>query len=551
MYLRIGPAYSDAETQIDKENRLIRGAVIARQGEVKGHGGWFDAESLDALVALGNKGRGGLKTRFAHPGLSSDGMGKQIGRTSALRRDDEIVRGNLQLHRKVDNPNRLGMIQDVLNLAEEDPTAFGMSIVLVRDFDAEQAFAKKHEIKQGEGAVFVSPDKANAKNWPHWRLREVRASDVVDEPAANEGFLSEGEEMAARAESVLAYVTGLTEQMPDEMALGGIPAEKARQFFLSFLDRHELRLSWGDASSCPDCGAETHVHAPDSPSGASLQSGQGDEQSKSPEDNQSAVVAESATTQTDTQAVSIADESAAPAPAATVVAPTVVLAEGLPPPDLITGRPPTDLRAISYRSAHPDGTPLAPKGEAWDGPAQVAAAEVDDLKVMCTWVEEGREEVKGGYKLPHHKAGGEHACVWRGVTAAAARLPRTQMPDADRPAVRAHLGRHYRDFDEIAPWDRMSDAWQIYELGCVQMQLRGGASDLELAELLSMLGFNLEAEALRPEPQEVTLALPAASVATGNGTATARTFDVPEELLAKIVERSVDRTLNQRLGRLG
>jgi HK97 family phage prohead protease len=111
--------------------------------------------------------------------------------------------------------------------------------------------------------------------------------------------------------------------------------------------------------------------------------------------------------------------------------------------------------AISYGRAHPDGTPLAPEDEEWDGPAEVAAAEVEDLKVMCAWVDSEKPDIKGSYKLPHHKARGEHACVWRGVAAAMAALLGARggvdIPDEDRRGVFNHLARHYEEFGKEPP----------------------------------------------------------------------------------------------------
>lgn len=100
-------------------------------------------------------------------------------------------------------------------------------------------------------------------------------------------------------------------------------------------------------------------------------------------------------------------------------------------------------------------TPLADEGEEWDGPAEVAAAEVEDLKIMCTWFDSENPDVKQSYKLPHHKAAGQHACVWRGVAAAMAALlggrGGVNIPDDDRKRCYNHLAKHYADFDKEPP----------------------------------------------------------------------------------------------------
>lgn len=99
-------------------------------------------------------------------------------------------------------------------------------------------------------------------------------------------------------------------------------------------------------------------------------------------------------------------------------------------------------------------TTLADEGEAWDGPAEIAAAEPDDLKVMCAWFDSENADVKSAYKLPHHKADG-HACVWRAVAAAMTALMGGRggvaIPDGDKRGVYAHLAAHYKDFDKEAP----------------------------------------------------------------------------------------------------
>ncbi len=116
---------------------------------------------------------------------------------------------------------------------------------------------------------------------------------------------------------------------------------------------------------------------------------------------------------------------------------------------------PKEKGAISYARAHPNGTPKAPEDTPWDAGAEVRAASVDDLKVMCAWVDSANADNKTAYKLPHHKAAGAHAVVWRGVAAAMAALLGARggvdIPDADRRGVYNHLVRHYREFDKEPP----------------------------------------------------------------------------------------------------
>lgn len=61
------------------------------------------------------------------------------------------------------------------------------------------------------------------------------------------------------------------------------------------------------------------------------------------------------------------------------------------------------------------------------------------------------------YKGPHHYVeNGKIVTVYRGVTAAAQRLQQKafDVPIGSLPAMRKHIGDHYADFKETAPWDR-------------------------------------------------------------------------------------------------
>ncbi len=94
----------------------------------------------------------------------------------------------------------------------------------------------------------------------------------------------------------------------------------------------------------------------------------------------------------------------------------------------------------------------APEGEKWDAGVQVKAASVRDMKAMCTWFNDANPDIKGSYKLPHHRQKG-YVTVWRGVANAMARLlqPTTKIPAADKKGCHSHLAKHYREFDKPVP----------------------------------------------------------------------------------------------------
>lgn len=121
--------------------------------------------------------------------------------------------------------------------------------------------------------------------------------------------------------------------------------------------------------------------------------------------------------------------------------------------------PMDDNKSVSKKVIPYKDLGTLPESEPWDGQGEIAKAEVSDLKLMCAWYDEEEPDVKGSYKLPHHKADGEHEAVWRGVTSAMAALMGSrggvELPEGDRKGVYNHLVKHYEEFDKEAPEFKM------------------------------------------------------------------------------------------------
>lgn len=242
--LRTQPART-APGPVDREGRVITGVSVITRGEALGHGLWIDTQFLNDVARLGAQGGRGLKSRFTHPGLSSDGTGKALGRAHNLaRRGDQVV-GDLHLLKAAENAPDGNLSGYVMDLAEEDPEIFGTSIVFMRDRLAECSFreANTRDLGDGEGDRFVSPDPLNVENLRHARIAALKAVDVVDDPAANPGgFFSAAGDVAEQATGVLAFALGLTEQSPGADAFGGVHPDRARQFVTRFLSSRGLTL---------------------------------------------------------------------------------------------------------------------------------------------------------------------------------------------------------------------------------------------------------------------------------------------------------------------
>jgi hypothetical protein len=64
------------------------------------------------------------------------------------------------------------------------------------------------------------------------------------------------------------------------------------------------------------------------------------------------------------------------------------------------------------------------------------------LAYCACWKDpKGNPDAKSTYKLWHHRTKGGPA-IGGGIRAALSRLPQTDMPAADRPAVERHLRKH-------------------------------------------------------------------------------------------------------------
>lgn len=110
-----------------------------------------------------------------------------------------------------------------------------------------------------------------------------------------------------------------------------------------------------------------------------------------------------------------------------------------------------ELKAvIPYKQTPVDGADTE-----WKASEEIKAAETDDLKIMCTWVDSENADKKTAYKLPHHRADGEHNTVWLGVVSAMAKLMGAgggvNVPKGDRKGIYEHLAKHYAEFEKQPP----------------------------------------------------------------------------------------------------
>ena len=192
--------FQSVGTEVDQEAKVLRGMVVAQLGPFKSAGrGRFDEQSLREIVTLGNKQADGLKSRFTHPDMSNDGLGKFLGRVKSLRMSTALdartgkvvpaVRGDLHFNETaLDTPPQggkpLGIY--VMELAASDPNAISSSIVVQPDLYVEDDKGRLRKLEADE-----EPPPGVT---PLWRPRVLHASDIVDTGDAVDGLLSAGDE---------------------------------------------------------------------------------------------------------------------------------------------------------------------------------------------------------------------------------------------------------------------------------------------------------------------------------------------------------------------
>ena len=181
--------------QVDREADVIRGYIVAQEGPFISAGrGEFDKSALREIVKLMKASPNGLKSRFTHPDMTSDGLGKFLGRaknprldkigtreSQGARLDDEIsvVRADLHLDPTSHTTPSGDLGTYVMDLAESDPDAMSSSLVL-----------RKEEEYRLDRFGRPQRDAEGKKLPPLWRPTQLHASDVVDSGDAVDGILS-------------------------------------------------------------------------------------------------------------------------------------------------------------------------------------------------------------------------------------------------------------------------------------------------------------------------------------------------------------------------
>ena len=244
-----GFAAGDDSRRVDREGGdkgagLIRQFSAIQRGEALGHGVWIDdAFVASVAAALNAAGDQGLKSRFTHPDASSDAMGKHLGRAKTGTVAGDRALTDLHFSQAAHVAPDGNLAEYTMTFAEDDPEAFGASIVFFHDPTAESEFALAHGATLDDGWLdwdgFESPDPLNVNNLRHVRLDSLEAVDIVGDPAANAGGLFST--VAGEADQLLSYALGLSTDVPTVSSFDIDPTRIA-SFAAKFLARNGLRV---------------------------------------------------------------------------------------------------------------------------------------------------------------------------------------------------------------------------------------------------------------------------------------------------------------------
>ena len=158
---------------------------MLQAGEALGHNMLVDEVMLKQCVdAVNGTGGHGMKSRFTHPGACSDAMGKMLGKVKNARVLGDKAVADLHLAEHASKTPDGDLADYVMSLAEESPHDFGMSIAFDGKAVWKNAAGAEFETSNANGDRAARPADAISDK-PFARITKMRASDVVDEPAAN------------------------------------------------------------------------------------------------------------------------------------------------------------------------------------------------------------------------------------------------------------------------------------------------------------------------------------------------------------------------------
>jgi hypothetical protein len=218
-YFSTPPIFSAPVANIDRELGIIQGVTIARVGPAKGHNGFVDRTFLLQIVDNAASKPAGIKARFGHPNMCSQALGTYLGRFKNYSYTGDLVKADLHLDDTAKSTPSGDLYTYVLDMAEKNPDMFGASIV----FEIGESVFLEEE---------VDGEKVEKE---YFRLKELRATDIVDEPAATDGLFS--------ANTFPGIATQFLDENPEILDLIFSKPDSIIEFLSNYLTNSKMNLS--------------------------------------------------------------------------------------------------------------------------------------------------------------------------------------------------------------------------------------------------------------------------------------------------------------------
>jgi hypothetical protein len=218
-YFSTPPIFSVPVHSIDRDTGLIRGVTIAQVGMAKGHGGYIDKTFLLQIVENAATKPAGIKARFGHPNMCSSAMGTYLGRFNNYSYTGEQVKADLFLDQTSKTTPNGDLFSYVLDMAEKNPDMFGASIAF----------------ETSESEIIEEEEEGKKVKHEYFRLKELRATDIVDEPAATNGLFS--------ADSFPAIATRFLDENPQVLEIIFSKPDSVIEFLSNYLNNTDMNIS--------------------------------------------------------------------------------------------------------------------------------------------------------------------------------------------------------------------------------------------------------------------------------------------------------------------
>jgi len=217
-YFSSQPVYAPVSA-IDHSSGVIRGVTIAQVGIARGHEAWLDRTFLLQIVDQANSRPQGIKARFGHPNMCSTALGTYLGRFKNYAYTGDKVVADLHLDETAKNTPNGNLFDYVLDMAGNNPDMFGASIAF-----------ESNDLEEVEENVDGKKVKKKC-----FRLKELRATDIVDDPAATDGLFS--------ADSLPAQATRFLDENPEIAELIFSKPNNIIEFLSNYINNSTMSLA--------------------------------------------------------------------------------------------------------------------------------------------------------------------------------------------------------------------------------------------------------------------------------------------------------------------